>query len=567
MKLVKSLLLGSAAGLIAVGGAQAADLPVKAKAVEYVKICSLYGAGFYYIPGTDTCIKLGGYLRAEVALNTNSDIAAQQNVSTQGANGARNRLTNYYTMRAREDLNIDTRTATEYGVVRTFFDGVFSWTTGNYVGTNSVFGGTAYSGTLAAGAASANNASLGNGVTLYGSPSGSVNGTDGNTSGGSLGVYYAFIQFAGFTMGKAVSQFDAPWTNYPGNNFDGLVGGSGTVTGVNQFTYTADFGQGVTAAFSAEDVTQYYQAGNVNLSGISALSIVGGSFGTTNNGIGGSRSPNLVAMVRVDQAWGLFQASVAAKDNHVAYYGTTEASGHPDDKWGWAVQLALSIKNIPTGAGDVINISGVYTDGATRYNFQNLAGSNYSMWGANGNGAAYGSVGFGFAPDTVYAGGGAIGFSQQETVKTWGFRGAYTHNWDPYWNTAIYGAYAGTQFGSLAKSVVCSTNGFFSTSAASGVGATAALNGCNPDFRVAQVGIITRWTPVKNLTFSADLTWQHLDTGYSGDITLPSAQAVVGAAVVNGAGSPVAAAAKPTATYSIKDQDSLTLLLRAQRNW
>src|SRR5215475_1849589 len=56
MKLVKSLLLGSAAGLIAVGGAQAADLPVKAKPVEYVKVCSLYGAGFYYIPGTDTCI-------------------------------------------------------------------------------------------------------------------------------------------------------------------------------------------------------------------------------------------------------------------------------------------------------------------------------------------------------------------------------------------------------------------------------------------------------------------------------------------------------------------------------
>jgi hypothetical protein len=49
--------------------AQAADLPVKAKAVEYVKICSLYGAGFYYIPGTDTCIKIGGYLRADVTFN------------------------------------------------------------------------------------------------------------------------------------------------------------------------------------------------------------------------------------------------------------------------------------------------------------------------------------------------------------------------------------------------------------------------------------------------------------------------------------------------------------------
>jgi hypothetical protein len=46
MKMVKSLILGSAAGLLAMSGAQAADLPVKAKAVEYVRICSLYGAGF-----------------------------------------------------------------------------------------------------------------------------------------------------------------------------------------------------------------------------------------------------------------------------------------------------------------------------------------------------------------------------------------------------------------------------------------------------------------------------------------------------------------------------------------
>ena len=28
--------------------------------VEYVKVCELYGAGFYYIPGTDTCLKVGG---------------------------------------------------------------------------------------------------------------------------------------------------------------------------------------------------------------------------------------------------------------------------------------------------------------------------------------------------------------------------------------------------------------------------------------------------------------------------------------------------------------------------
>jgi Porin subfamily len=63
MKSVKNLLLGSAAGLFAVAGAQAADMPVKAKPIQHVKICSLYGDGYYYIPGTDTCLKLGGYLR------------------------------------------------------------------------------------------------------------------------------------------------------------------------------------------------------------------------------------------------------------------------------------------------------------------------------------------------------------------------------------------------------------------------------------------------------------------------------------------------------------------------
>src|SRR5438309_625761 len=66
MNVVKSLLLSSAAGLLAVAGAQAADLPSrKAVAVDYVKVCSAYGAGFFFIPGTDTCLRVGGYVRAE----------------------------------------------------------------------------------------------------------------------------------------------------------------------------------------------------------------------------------------------------------------------------------------------------------------------------------------------------------------------------------------------------------------------------------------------------------------------------------------------------------------------
>ena len=77
MKMVKSLLLGTAAGLVAMTGAQAADLPVKAKPVQYVKICSLYGAGFYYIPGTDTCIKIGGFVRTEVNFNAGGSLLGQ----------------------------------------------------------------------------------------------------------------------------------------------------------------------------------------------------------------------------------------------------------------------------------------------------------------------------------------------------------------------------------------------------------------------------------------------------------------------------------------------------------
>ena len=69
MHKVKRLLLGTAAGFAALSSVQAADMPAKARPVQYVKVCSLYGDGFYYIPGTDTCLKLGGYLRAQVEYN------------------------------------------------------------------------------------------------------------------------------------------------------------------------------------------------------------------------------------------------------------------------------------------------------------------------------------------------------------------------------------------------------------------------------------------------------------------------------------------------------------------
>ena len=500
MKMVKSLILGSAAGILAMSGAQAADLPVKAKAVEYVRICSLYGAGFFYIPGTDTCIKLGGYLRADVAFNA-SGVYTGGTVA--GNYGQENRNRNYYLSRAREDLTIDTRTATEYGVVRTFWDATFSWTSAN----NQLAGTFGNAG---------------------------IAGSD------TIGVYHAFIQFAGFTFGKTISQFDAPWSAYPGNNFDGLVGGGGDVTGVNQLTYTAQFGNGVSAIISAQEQYAYYQSNLYNTSFFTSAGLYGGSYGA--NSLGGVVAPDIVGVLKVDQAWGTAQLSVAGHDNHANYYNQAlELTGHPDDKWGWAIQGALGIKNIPTGAGDTLNVQGVYTDGATRYNFQSLATQNYAMFGGTGLGGAYQSVGFAGTTDALFAGtsAGTATATQLQLTRTWGFRGGFNHNWDPYWSSSVYGAWAQTQYNATAKGLIC-------------VGIIPLLTAgstCNPDFQVFQAGVVTRWTPVKNLTFSVDVLWAELDQRYAGAINLP------------------AVATKPAAVYEFKDQNTVSALFRVQRNW
>ena len=72
MTLMKSLLLGSAAGIVGIASAQAADLPTRkgAPAAEYVRICSITVNGKpvvgWTLPGSDTCFKLTGYLTAQV---------------------------------------------------------------------------------------------------------------------------------------------------------------------------------------------------------------------------------------------------------------------------------------------------------------------------------------------------------------------------------------------------------------------------------------------------------------------------------------------------------------------
>lgn len=128
---IKSFLIGCVGGLIALTSAQAADLPVKAKPVEYVKICSLYGVGFYYMPGTDMCIRVGGYVRAQYEWNSTQGLPFGSTynglyttpVSTSTSNpsilNARfDRAADSLQFTGRAMLTVDARNQSEYGTIR-----------------------------------------------------------------------------------------------------------------------------------------------------------------------------------------------------------------------------------------------------------------------------------------------------------------------------------------------------------------------------------------------------------------------------------------------------------------
>jgi len=519
MSMIKSLVLGSAAGLIALSGAQAADLPVKAKTVEYVRICSLYGAGFFYIPGTDTCIKLGGYLRVDTTFNG----FTYGGPAWSGDLGQGNRYRDYFTSRSRMALTVDTRTATEYGVVRTFGQADFQFDNFN--------NGTRNPSSVVAAT---------NGTGLFNSSQLSGAG------GGYVAVEMVFIQFAGFTFGKSASAYATPWNGYPGNNNSFLMGGADYVTGVNNIQYTAQFGNGVSGTIGLDDPTVFNRTSVLNLGVASGFASAGA------NAYAGTHAPDIVGNIRVDQAWGLFQISGMAHLVNASYNilgaggvptALSEISGHPEDKWGGAVMAALQIKNLPTGAGDDLKIDVSYAKGDTKAVVSTSGASpNFVMFGSTGRAGAYQSIGFGQTSDAVYVPGGEL-----KLVDSWGIRGAYNHNWDPYWSTSLWGSYGSVRYNGNALDIT-SAKGQWCANYNTGKAVSADYS-CNPDYNFAQVGLTTRWTPVKNLTFSAEVGAFFLDQKFTGAATL------------------AATAPKPTTVYEFKDQSTVFLNVRAQRNF
>src|SRR5256886_3833673 len=308
MKMVKSLLLGTTAGLVAVAGAQAADMPVKAAPVQYVKICSLYGDGFYYIPGTDICLKVGGYVRGEYSYNYGPSMATGPFAGT--ATGSRDRIDGQdFTMRTRAYAWFDSRQQTEYGTLRSYLQ----------IGVN------------------------------YDSPQNTNTNFNANR---------AFIQFAGFTIGTAQSFFD--FYSSPASSFFGTLASDTGDGGWKVFAYTAQFGNGVSSTFSFEEPrsmgTTLPTSGVINTN----LGNTGLVLGTINLDPDRAkpRFPDIVQNWRVDQAAGRARLMVAAHDVSGAYYAAStatpagiacvsaanavgtitgsEACGHPADKLGWA---------------------------------------------------------------------------------------------------------------------------------------------------------------------------------------------------------------------------------------
>ncbi len=80
-------------------------------------------------------------------------------------------------------------------------------------------------------------------------------------AGGFVEVDYAFIQFAGFTFGKAVSQFDPQWALAKPWISSGFMAGSNDTTGIPQIAYTASFGNGVSGTISLENASPYRNQG------------------------------------------------------------------------------------------------------------------------------------------------------------------------------------------------------------------------------------------------------------------------------------------------------------------
>ena len=301
---IKSLLLGSAAALVAVSGARAADAVVIAEPepVEYVRVCDVFGTGFFYIPGTETCLRFDGYVRYRI-----------------GANEA----TDGWYKRTRARLNVDARSETEWGTLRGFMRFQADWGNGldDAVRTGDL--------------SSAFDAEY--------SPR-PFNGD------GPVGIDQAIVQLGGFYAGYTESAFAAPW-GLPGPARFGIMhtddGGSYAYQQRHQIGYTFSGGNGFFGSIVLED--DNYRASQQAEDLAEALAAVGidvASLDPDNEGY----MPDVVGTIGLSQGWGAAWLGV----------GYDESQGE--------VGMRLGMQwNVPNSPGSSLRLGGWYASDPNSY--------------------------------------------------------------------------------------------------------------------------------------------------------------------------------------------------------
>jgi Porin subfamily len=484
MKMVKSLLLGSAAGLVAVTAGQAADLPVKAKPVEYVKVCGLYGAGFYYIPGTDTCIKIGGFLRTEWNVHASGSFAP----FSSGGNALQTRTEDNYVTRARASLTADVREQTSYGTLRAYLAAGWQYSTDD-APTVSLPGAQALA-------------------------SSSTSTFPGSSANGNLYLLRAFIQWGGFTFGKTASFYDffntSKYTNQTNLIYQDFSG-----DGIFTYGYTQQFGNGIAATIALQDPSPFERP----------INQFGGSndfFDITDTGplpstssTAGTLVPDIVGSIRVDQAWGGAQIAAIAHDERATYYSsplTTQAltagltnADHPDDKWGFAVQGGIEL-NLPWAKGDSVAVQSQYCVGAS-YACYNTGGTRLTDVGFSLYNV--GTYGVGLVTDAYFT--GLAGLDNSLELSTaWNVYAAIQHYWVPEVRTSLYGGYFSYQANSaVVNTEVCSVLNAGGTVGVIKGSSAVSATGC-ADWAAWQIGSRTIWNPTKNLDIGVEALYTSL---------------------------------------------------------
>ena len=409
MKLVSSLLLSSVAAF-AVVGAQAADLPSKKAAPStYVKICDAYGAGFFYIPGTDTCLRVGGYVRAEYQYTPGHDVYVLADGTTKynGATSAQPAGTNLpVQVRASQDtsgmemrgrVELDARTESAWGTARTFIRLRLTNNTGIRVFKQANDG-------------------------IYANQSTASQGTT---------LEAASVQWAGFTFGIANNNYAfMPSIFYHGNAWAGFPNGQ------KQIAYTATFGGGLSATVAIEDKTEWAYQRAYN--------------STPANGY------NLTANLRYDQPWGwaIVHGVIDNNSYNNTMTTTTTATGvlaglpttatfaalnGSSTKSAYAIG-ATAMFNLPMLApGDKLWVTANYANGHI--------GALLSSGGLNNlsdssGGRQLGGIGRIDTPITITGGSGTAA-SPYTVGNTTGFNiaAALVHNWTGNWRSQAKAGY------------------------------------------------------------------------------------------------------------------------------